>query len=70
MEEKPAMYKIEIVKLFPNSNYSKEREEYESARRYNQYREEPKAFIQEKSLSCELSEKEFIEVKKAVLGVM
>ena len=70
MEEKPAMYKIEIVKLFPNPDYSKEREEYVNAKLCNQYGVEPKAFIQEKSLSCELSEKEFIEIKKAVLGVM
>ena len=61
------MYNLQVTKFVDNPNYEKELEEYDKHSRYNNCPDYPKQKLEERSLSVELTEDEFIKVKNAVL---
>lgn len=66
-------YKIEITRLVENKNYNEQAKAYNERQRYGHYGDQgsmPEPYHQDKALSVDLTEDEFKEIKKAVMGVM
>lgn len=66
-------YKIEITRYLENKNFDEQAKIWNEKHKYHYNNSDsapPEPFYQEKALSVELTEEEFKEIKKAVMGVM
>lgn len=65
-------YQITIVRKEPNPNFEAELSKWNEANSYRKYEpigEYPRTEVATNALICELTEAEYLEVKKNVLGV-